>query len=440
MPQVLDVYLHGACAGRLTRSRLGVLSFAYDAVYLERDGPPLSVALPPRPEAFHGRAVRAYFFGALPAFAARRRTPGRRLRGLLRPLLPPPRGAARRLRYAYLPDRRRFELLGRLGGNCAGALMLAPEGRPPAATDEDDPSLDRARLDAILGGLERDTGDAEALPVCMGGVMQKIAVRLHADGSLAASAAGAHLLKVGDAEEGFANELFCLALARAAGVDAVAAELRRPGGMSALLVARYDRERDASGGGRALHQEDFCQALGTRPGVIADRDGGPGIRDGLELLGVVCAEPQREQVKFLERVAFSYLVGHYDLHGKNFSLLYRDGKPELAPAYDITSTFTESRPKTRYVLHLGWRHRLSAGLDRRLLLRHWRRVFPDPAQARARMEESLAALAGRCLEQAPRIRRELEEQAGGPRAEWGAICAGVRRHARRVLEAGRQPG
>ena len=225
MPQVLDVYLHGARAGRLTRSRRGVLSFAYDAAHLERDGPPLSVALPPRPEVFRGRPARAYFFGALPAFATRRRTPGRRLRGLLRPLLPPPRGAARRLRYAYLPDRRRFELLECLGTNCAGALTLVPEGRPPVAageTGEDGPPLDRARLDAILGGLERGAGDAEVLPVCMGGVMQKIAVCLRADGSLAVSAAGAHLLKVGDAAEGFVNELFCLALARAAGVDAVA--------------------------------------------------------------------------------------------------------------------------------------------------------------------------------------------------------------------------
>ena len=437
MPQVLDVYLHGARAGRLTRSRRGVLTFAYDAEHLERGGPPLSAVLPPRPEAFRGCAVRAYFFGALPAFAARRRTPGRRLRGLLRPLLSPPRDAARRLRYAYLPDRRRFELLGRLGGNCAGALTLAPAGRPPVAageTGEDGPPLDRVRLDAILGGLGRSAGDAEILPVCMGGIMQKIAVRLHADGSLAASAAGTHLLKVGEAEKQLGNELFCLALARAAGVDAVAAELRRLDGRPALLVARYDRERDAGGGVRALHQEDFCQALGTRPGVIAECEGGPGIRDGLELLGAVCAEPQREQVKFLERVAFSYLVGYYDLHGKNFSLLYRERSPELAPAYDIKSVFTASRPRTRNALRLGRRHRLSEGLDRRLLLRHWRRVFPDPDQARARMEDSLEALAGRCMEQAPRVRQELEETAGGPRAEWGAICAGVRRHARRVLE------
>ncbi len=440
MPQALDVYLHGALAGRLERSRAGALSFAYGAAHLERGGPPLSAALPPRRRAFRGRPARAYFFGALPDFAAWRRTPGRLLRGLLlQPLLPPAKDAARRLRWAYLPERRRFELLGRLGGNCAGALALAPEGRPPAAADEageDGPPLDRARLDAILGGSERGAGGAEALPVCMGGFMPKIAVRARADGALVASAAGAHLLKAGEAEEWLRNEWFCLALARAAGIGAVAAELRRIDGRPALLVARYDRERDAAGRVRALHQEDFCQALGARPGVIAERDGGPGIRDGLELLGAVCAEPAREQAKFLERVAFSYLVGHYDLHGKNFSLLYRERRPELAPAYDIKSAFGASRPRTRNALHLGRRHRLSDGLDRKLLLRHWRRVFPDPDEARTRMERSLEALAGRCLEQAPRVKRELEEAEGGTREEWDAVCAGVLAAARRVLEEG----
>ena len=438
MPQALDVYLHGARAGRLSRNRRGALSFAYDAAHLERDGPPLSAALPPRAAAYRGRPVRAYFFGALPDFAAWRRTPGRRLRGLLRPLLPAAADEARRLRYAYLPERRRFELLGRLGGDCAGALALTPAGRPPPAAAsgaEDGPPLDRARLDAILGGLEHAADGAEILPACMGGFLRKISVRLRDDGALAASAAGAHLLKAGEAEEWLCNELFCLALARAAGLDAAAAELRRFGGRPALLVARYDREPAAAGRVRALHQEDFCQALGAPPGVIAERDGGPGIRAGLELLGAVCAEPRRAQAKFLERIAFSYLVGHYDLHGKNFSLLYRERQPELAPAYDIKSAFASARPKTRNALLLGRRHRLSEGLDRRLLLRHWRRVFPDAGEARARMERSLEALAERCLEQAPRVRRELEA-AVGRRAEWDAVCAGVRRHARRVLAEG----
>ena len=80
MPQVLGVCLHGARAGRLTRSRRGVLLFAYDARRLERDGPLLSAALPPRPGVFRGRAARAYFFGALTDFAFWRRTSGHLLR------------------------------------------------------------------------------------------------------------------------------------------------------------------------------------------------------------------------------------------------------------------------------------------------------------------------------------------------------------------------
>jgi serine/threonine-protein kinase HipA len=35
---------------------------------------------------------------------------------------------------------------------------------------------------------------------------------------------------------------------------------------------------------------------------------------------------------------FNYLIGNNDAHGKNFSLLYKNKRPLLAPAYDILST------------------------------------------------------------------------------------------------------
>jgi serine/threonine-protein kinase HipA len=43
-------------------------------------------------------------------------------------------------------------------------------------------------------------------------------------------------------------------------------------------------------------------------------------------------------VKLLERTLFSFLVGNEDMHLKNFSLITRNQKVELAPAYDLLST------------------------------------------------------------------------------------------------------
>ena len=43
----------------------------------------------------------------------------------------------------------------------------------------------------------------------------------------------------------------------------------------------------------------------------------------------------------LKRSLFNFLVGNEDMHLKNFSLITRDGKTELAPAYDyLSSTVT----------------------------------------------------------------------------------------------------
>ena len=43
-------------------------------------------------------------------------------------------------------------------------------------------------------------------------------------------------------------------------------------------------------------------------------------------------------MEFLNRVVFNFLVGNGDAHGKNFSVLYRNGVAELAPMYDVMST------------------------------------------------------------------------------------------------------
>jgi serine/threonine-protein kinase HipA len=51
-----------------------------------------------------------------------------------------------------------------------------------------------------------------------------------------------------------------------------------------------------------------------------------------------CTFPAVENVKLFRLTLFSFLVGNEDMHLKNFSLIQRDGKVELAPAYDLINT------------------------------------------------------------------------------------------------------
>lgn len=57
------------------------------------------------------------------------------------------------------------------------------------------------------------------------------------------------------------NELLCQRFAAAADVSAATTEMMAFAGEPALVSTRFDREFDASGVSRRLHQEDACQAL-----------------------------------------------------------------------------------------------------------------------------------------------------------------------------------
>ena len=58
----------------------------------------------------------------------------------------------------------------------------------------------------------------------------------------------------------------------------------------------------------------------------------------VDVLDAHCTFPAIEKVKLFKRCLFNYLVGNEDMHLKNFSLITRNGKVELAPGYDFLNT------------------------------------------------------------------------------------------------------
>ena len=65
-----------------------------------------------------------------------------------------------------------------------------------------------------------------------------------------------------------------------------------------------------------------------------------GERSYANIAAVLWAETGEEGTyEFVRRLVFSVLIGNGDMHLKNWSLLYPDGrKPALSPAYDFVST------------------------------------------------------------------------------------------------------
>lgn len=106
----------------------------------------------------------------------------------------------------------------------------------------------------------------------------------------------------------------------------------RPG----LLLSRFDRVPGGPGIGglRALPQEDTCQVLGIYP---ADKYRLT-TEEVIHGLSRVTGAPAVAARNLLQQFAFAYLTCNGDAHGKNFSILQRDGEWRVTPAYDLPSS------------------------------------------------------------------------------------------------------
>jgi serine/threonine-protein kinase HipA len=105
--------------------------------------------------------------------------------------------------------------------------------------------------------------------------------------------------------------------------------LRARDGSLTYFIKRFDRD-----GRKRLPQEDFAQLTGRTRDTKYDAS----MEQVAAVLDRFCSFPVIERVKLFERTLFSFLVGNEDMHLKNFSLLTRAGKVQLAPAYDFLNT------------------------------------------------------------------------------------------------------
>jgi serine/threonine-protein kinase HipA len=108
------------------------------------------------------------------------------------------------------------------------------------------------------------------------------------------------------------------------------------------FVRRFDR---VGWGKQPL--EDFAQLSGATRDTKYDSS----TERLIEIIDRFCTFPALERMKFLDRLLFAYLTGNEDMHLKNWSLITRDDKVELSPAYDLLNS-TIPNPKSREELAL----------------------------------------------------------------------------------------
>ena len=237
-----------------------------------------------------------------------------------------------------------YGILAAFGRDCAGAIMVLPDGEvPPEPAEQTYTPLtpdELTRAIRNLGtqplGADPERGFRPSLP----GYQRKLLVGRADDGTWQTPDGGAPstwLLKPDGATAIATNEMTCLDLAAACGLPVPAHELITADDRPTLAVQRYDRIKSAEGFGR-IHQEDGCQATGTPPVWKYEEDGGPSLRSLASIIRDF-GDPD-DLLGLLRRVTFNVAVANADGHAKNLAFLHdsQDGSVRLAPVYDVIST------------------------------------------------------------------------------------------------------
>lgn len=325
----LNVFLNGRHVGVLQRESTGAIHFQYAPAWLDLTGAlPVSLSLPLREDRYIGAPVTNVFDNLLPDRDAIRRRVAERV------------GAEGIDAYSMLTA---------LGHDCVGALQFLPDGVDPGPVGDtagkpisDDEVAD---LIANLAAAPLGVGDDEDFRISIAGAQEKTAL-LRLDGRWhkpTGTTATTHILKpqIGQLPNGIdlshsvENEYLCLTLMAALGVPAAKAEIADFGGRRTLVVERFDRRRTGDGRLLRLPQEDCCQALSVPPTRKYQSDGGPGLREIIDLLKG-SDTPGADVATFLRANIVFWLLGATDGHAKNFSVFITPGtRFRMTPTYDV---------------------------------------------------------------------------------------------------------
>jgi len=348
----LQVFLNDRPVGILRSDKKRRFVFQYHREYLGTpDAHPLSLSLPLRESPFEEDLARPFFSNLLPE-------------GDIRSAI---------AKFVRVSGKNDMALLEKIGGECAGAVSVLPEGVVPD-TKGGYIRISRDELDSMMAA---DTVrplliNRKELRLSLAGAQDKLPVFIK-DGEYflpTGNMPSSHIIKPRNRyfEGTVRNEAFCMRLAKAAGLPVPECYIRKSGKNIAYMVERYDRARDAEQNISRIHQEDFCQAMGYLPDQKYESEGGPGLSDCFSLLQKFGTQPIADTKHFVEWVIFNFLIGNADAHAKNISLLFRHGKTYLAPFYDLMSTLVYPELSQKMSMKIGKENRYKWTRKR-----HWER-------------------------------------------------------------------
>ena len=397
-PELIAI-LDGREMGRVTRDNRARLTFTYNEDWRTAENAyPLSISMPLALAQHANARIDTFLWGLLPDNQLVLDQWARKF---------------------HVSARNAFSLISAVGEDCAGAVQFVRPERLEAILGAVPPEIEwlteaniaqrlRAlREDHSAWRIPRDTGQFS-----LAGAQPKTALLFENGrwGVPSGRIPTTHILKppLGEFAGHAENEHFCLELARALGLPVVDSRIMRFGDEVAIVVERYDRIRTEAGL-RRVHQEDICQALGIPPTSKYQNEGGPGIRDIVELLRTYSGSAAEDVRTFLDSVAFNWLIVGTDAHAKNYALLIgAGGRVRLAPLYDLASVFPYPRidiKRVKLSMKLGGEYRF-----RNIQIRHWRRQAEELGVNPDELVHRVDELAMQLTDHVPEVERCMTEE------------------------------
>jgi serine/threonine-protein kinase HipA len=318
------------------------------------DSQPLSLSLPVRAEPYHDEFAKPFFANLLPEAE-------------IRYLIAKNLG---------LSEKNDFALLEAIGGECAGAVSLFPEGTI-LPTHKDYKKLNDEALNQLISDLPSQPMMAgeQDIRLSLAGAQHKLPVFY--DGNEISIprgvAASSHILKppMVHYPNTVENEYFSMQLAERIGLNVPETQILHKA-VPLYLITRYDRIRNKQGDLIRLPQEDFCQAMAISPNNKYEKEGGPSLKACFELVRNHSIQPTKDLNELLNWVIFNVLIGNADAHGKNVSFMLTPEGPLLAPFYDLMSTAIYPNLAQKMAMKIG-------GEDRPdwIIARRWEQFAED---------------------------------------------------------------
>lgn len=357
MTSGLRVMIDGQIVGHLCLDAKKYFCFQYDKGWLQQSRIPLSLSLPLRTAPYLDDKSHPFFANLLPE---------EKIRAVI----------ARNLGLSLNND---YGLLEKIGGDCAGAVSVQVESDEPKLETGTYRQLSLNELNSLLSDLPGRPllAGEKGIRLSLAGAQKKLPIYYDEEHySLGyGDAPSSHIMKpaIENLDGTVENEAFCMALARAVGLEVPRTFIHQHEEKNVFVVKRYDRAMTTSGIKR-LHQEDFCQALQIPPEYKYEAEGGPSLAACFNLVRNVSSRAGRDVLALLNWVVFNVLIGNSDAHGKNISLLLLPSGPQLAPFYDLLST--------RIYSHYGLTENLAMKIGKEsvpgaLKKEHWEKFAVD---------------------------------------------------------------